>query len=318
MDAAAIQAEREGVLEVIRRHLGHASAAPRARKRKPRTHNIGRPEAPDPDVHAPDDASERLGEFAWAADAAQAARAPTVRTSCASYASYGARAFRWPAATKQRAFGFFLTGRTAAHMIDAMRVVVKDDDGNEHRLTRSTVEGWIGGWYRSRRSQPVPIFPGAHAHTTTAVATAAALAAWNDAWHAATQAGASHLQPPYNVLTMDANPRSSGSTWYARAGGDPTRDGGGLGGGLGGLTGLDAEACSVLRLPTDRRPTYDEAKAALKKLVLKFHPDRENATLTQEERTRIFQTQYPAWTSAANRLFPGIAKTQFGFYSAGP
>ena len=207
---------------------------------------------------------------------------------------YGARrAFRWPDAVKQKAFGLFLMGKTAAYMFDEMRVSVKDDEGKDRRLGQSAIEAWIGGWYRSQRSQPAPVFPSAHAHVRVP---SDALAAWNEAWHEATRAGSSHLQPPYNIITMDVNPRSNSR---------PAT----------GLSSADAHACTILWLATDRKPTYEEVRAALKKLVLKFHPDKPDAEHTPEEKRRIFQANYPLWTSAANQLYPGIAKSAFGLAS---
>lgn len=184
-------------------------------------------------------------------------------------------------------------GQTAAYMFDAVRAVVQDGDRNDRRLTQSTVEGWIGGWYRHPQSQPKqPIFPGAHRRPTDD-----ALAAWNAAWEAATQAGGSHLQPPYNIITGGRNPAESTRVRTTRR--RRRRPHG--------------PRCGGVQCAATTDGPYEDVKAALRKLVLRFHPDREDASLTTEEKKRIFQAQYPAWTTAANRLYPGIAKPGFGF-----
>jgi hypothetical protein len=185
--------------------------------------------------------------------------------------------FRWPEDVKQKAFAFFLMGKTAAHMFDEMRVSVRDAEGNSHDLTRNIIESWIGVWHRSYATQPTPIFPG---WRSSVEITPADLRAWNYAWHESTTLGGSHLQPPYNILTMEPNPRSRRAvprTPQEERGARPSNA----------LSHRDAEACEVLGLPTDRKPTHEEVKAQLKGLYLQFHPDKPGGTLSAEEKRAI-------------------------------
>jgi hypothetical protein len=209
--------------------------------------------------------------------------------------------FRWPEDVKQKAFGFFLMGKTAAYMFDEMRVSVRDAEGNSHDLTRNIIESWIGGW-RNYATQPTPIFPG---WRSSVEITREDLYAWNRAWHESTTLGGSHLQPPYNILTMEPNPRSRRAvarTPQAERRSPPSNA----------LSRRDSEACAVLGLPTDRKPTHEEVKAQLKRLFLQFHPDKPGGTLSAEEKRAIFQANYPSWTRAAMQLYP---RTHFGLVS---
>lgn len=208
------------------------------------------------------------------------------------------RRFLWPDEIKQKAFGFFLMGKTAAYMFNDMRVSVRDD------LTRSIVESWIGGWYRDYAKQPTPIFPGWHSSIEV---TPEALRAWNYAWHESTKLGGSHLQPPYNILTMEPNPRSRREVPRTPQGERGVRS---RSPPSNGLSRRDAEACEVLGLPTDNRPTHEEVKAQLRRLFLQFHPDKPGGTLSSEEKGAIFKAKYPSWAGAAKQLYPG---TQFEF-----
>ena len=215
------------------------------------------------------------------------------------------RRFLWPEEIKRKAFGFFLMGRTAAFMFDDMRVQVRDGEGNLRGLTQSTIEGWIGGWYRNYAAQPEPIFPRWHSGVEI---TPEALRAWNGAWHESARIGGSHLQPPYNILTMERNARSRReiprSPQEARS--RSPQNGGA------GLTRRDEEACEALGLASDRKPTQDEVRAQLRRLFLQFHPDKPGGALSSEEKSAIFKAKYPSWAAAAKQLYPG---TQFGFVS---
>ena len=215
----------------------------------------------------------------------------------------GRRAFRWPEDVQQKAFGFFLMGKTPAYMFNDMRVSVRDAEGKSHDLTRNSIEGWIRGWHKDYTTQPTPILPGWRSSDEI---TPEALRAWNRAWHESIALGGSFMQPPYNILTMEPNPRARKPQAQDRPRGRSRSPPSSA------LARRDAEACEVLGLPTDRKPTHEEVKAQLKRLVLQFHPDKPGGTLSAEEKRAIFQANYPSWTRAAMQLYP---KTHFGLVS---
>lgn len=203
--------------------------------------------------------------------------------------------FRWPDEVKREAFGFFLQGKTAALMFNEIsqraREITKDE---RIHLPRNTVEKWIANWHNT--STPVPIF----SNINDQVVTDKQLAEWERAWHA----GANHLQPPYNIITGQANPNykrrePQGATYASTSSPDGLRD----------REEVRKEAASVLGLANFTNPTQPEVASARRKGLFDYHPDKLRHKTPIEEQHLVndkYNDMNKRLTDAANVFYPGL------------
>jgi hypothetical protein len=217
---------------------------------------------------------------------------------------YGAPRFSWPEEVKREAFGLFLQGKTAALMFDEINrraLAITEAKGERHSLAKNTVEGWINGWYnrviRGKTPLPVPIFSGEIGDYRV---TEKELEAWEQAWHE----GLHQLQPPYNIITGETNPR------YVRRPSDANTA---RPGGPSGPFGLhDQErrmaAATLLGLDNFINPTEKEVSRARNNQLLKYHPDKLKHNTPEEEWSAInekYKVIYQKLAEAANVFHPG-------------